>query len=39
MTMKNDKIFGEELICWFKTDMRNLANIDPNTQKSQKVSL
>ena len=39
MTMKNDKNFGEEVIYWFKTDMRNLTNIDPSTQKSQKVSL
>ena len=32
MTMKNDAKFGEELICRFKIDMRNLMNLDPNTQ-------
>ena len=35
MTMKNDTKFEEELTCQFKTDMRNLANFDPSTRKSQ----
>ena len=34
MTMKNNAKFGEEFTCWFKIDLRNLANFDPNTQKS-----
>ena len=29
MTMKNDAKFEEELTCQFKTDMRNLTNLDP----------
>ena len=39
MTMKNDAKFEEELTCQFKTDMRNLINFDPSTQKSQKSAL
>ena len=39
MTMKNDAKFEEELTCHFKTDMRNLANFDPSTQKYQKIAL
>ena len=39
MTLKNDKKFEEELTCRFKTDMRNLKNFDPSTQKSQKFAL
>ena len=39
MTMKNDAKFEEELTCRFKTDMRNLTNVDPSTQKSQKSAL
>ena len=39
MTMKNDEKFEEELTCRFKTDMRNLTNFDPSTQKSQKFAL
>ena len=39
MTMKNNTKFLEELICQFKIDMRNLANFDPSTQKSQKFEL
>ena len=35
--MKNDAKFEEELSCQFKIDMRNLTNVDPNTQKSQKL--
>ena len=38
MAMKNDTKF-EELTCQFKTDMRNLTNFDPNTQKSQEFAL
>ena len=34
--MKNDV---EELTCQFKTDMGNLINFDPSTQKSQKSAL
>ena len=39
LTMKNDAKFEEELNCWFKVDMRNLKNCDPNTRKSQKFAL
>ena len=39
MTIKNDKKVKMELICQFKTDMRNLTNFDPSTQKSQKFTL
>ena len=39
MTMKNDEKFEEELTCRFKTDMKNLTNFDPSTQKSQKFAL
>ena len=38
MTMKNDAKFKEELTCRFKTDMWNLTNFDPSTQKSQKLN-
>ena len=34
MTMKNDAKVEEELTSQFKTDMRNLTNFDPSTQKS-----
>ena len=37
--MKNDAKFEEELTCRFKIDMRNLMNVDPNTQKFQKIAL
>ena len=39
MTMKNDAKIEEELTCQFKIDIRNLANFDPSTQKSQKLVL
>ena len=39
MTMKNDTEFEEELSCQFKTDMRNLTNVDQSTRKSQKFAL
>ena len=39
MTMKNDAKIEEELTCQFKIDIRNLANFDPSTQKSQKLAL
>ena len=39
MAMKNDTKFQKELTCHFKTDMRNLTNFDPNTQKSQEFAL
>ena len=35
MTMKNGAKFEKELICQFKTDMRNLTNFDPNIRKTQ----
>ena len=35
MKMKNDAKYEEELTCQFKTDMKNLPNFDPSTQKSQ----
>ena len=31
MTMKNNAQFEEELTCCFKTDMRNLTNVDSST--------
>ena len=37
--MKNDAKFEEDLTCKFKTDMRNITNFDPSTQKSQKFAL
>ena len=39
MAMKNDAKFEEELTCQFKTNMRNLTNFNPSTQKSQKFAL
>ena len=39
MAMTNDAKFEEELTCQFKIDMRNLTNLDPSTQKSQKFAL
>ena len=39
MTMKNDVKFEIELTCQFKTEMTNLTNFDPITQKSQKFAL
>ena len=39
MTMENDAKIEEELTSQFKMDMRNLMNIDPSTQKSQKSGL
>ena len=39
MAMMNDAKIEEELTCQFKTDMRNLTNFDPSTQKSQKFAL
>ena len=37
--MKNDTKRGEELTCCSKLDMKNLTNVDPSTQKSQKFAL
>ena len=39
MTMKNDTKFEKELTSLFKTDIRNLANFYPSTQKSQNFTL
>ena len=39
MTMKNNAKFEEELTCHFKTDMKNLTNLDSSTQKSKKIAL
>ena len=39
MTIKNDTKFEKELTFPFKIDLRNLANYDPSTKKSQKVAL
>ena len=38
-TLKKDAKFEDELTCQFKIDMRNLTNLDPSTQKSQKFTL
>ena len=37
MKMKNDAKFEEKLTCHFKIDMKNLTNLDLNTQKSKKT--
>ena len=39
MAMKNDARLKEELTCNFKTDMTNLTNFDPSTQKYQSFAL
>ena len=39
MIMKSDGKFEMELTCQFKTDMKNLTNFDPSTQKSQQSAL
>ena len=39
MALKNDEKSDEELTCRFKTDIRNLMNLDLRTQKSQKFTL
>ena len=36
---KIDAKFEEELTCHFKTDVMNLTNINPSTEKSQKSAL
>ena len=38
MAIKNDAKLEEELTCRFKTDMRNLRNIDLSPQKPQKFN-
>ena len=38
MTIQNDAKFEEILTCRFKTHVRNLTNVDPGTQKSQKFA-
>ena len=37
--MCHDGKFEEELTCQFKIDMRNLANVDPSSQKSKRSAL
>ena len=39
MAMRNGARLKEELTCGFKTDMTNLTNFDPSTEKSQKFAL
>ena len=39
MTMKNDAKSEEESTYQCKTDMRNLTNFDPSSQKSQNFAL
>ena len=39
MTMKNDAKFEKELTYQLTIKIRNLANFDPSTQKSQKLAL
>ena len=39
LTIKNDAKFEKGLTCQLKTDMGNLTNFDPSTQKSQKFAL
>ena len=38
MTLKNYTKLKDELTCHFKTDIRNLTNFNPSTQKSQKLA-
>ena len=38
MTLKADAKFRRKMTCRFKTDIRNLANFDPGTWKSQNVT-
>ena len=35
MTMENNEKIEDELTCQFKIHMRNLANLNPSTQKSR----
>ena len=37
MTMMNNVKFEKELTCQFETDMRNLSNFDPDTQKISSI--
>ena len=39
MRMKNDAKIEEELTSQLKTDMINLTNFDPSTQKSKEFAL
>ena len=39
MAMKNDAKLDQELTCRFMTDMMNLTDFDPSTQKSQKFAV
>ena len=39
MALNIDATFEGKLTCAFKNDIRNLANFDPSTQKSQKFAL
>ena len=39
MTLKSDAKFEEEFTCPFKSDIGNLTNFDPSTQKSRKFAL
>ena len=38
MTVNIDAKFEVDLTCQFKTDMKNLTNFDPSTQKSKKFA-
>ena len=39
MKLKGDRKFGEESTCRLKIDIRNLANFDLSSRKSQRFSL
>ena len=39
MTIKNDANIEGESTCHFKTQIKNLKNFDPSTQKSKKFTL
>ena len=39
MTMQNDAKFKNEMTSQFKTDIRNLINFDPSTEKSRKICI
>ena len=37
ITMNNDAKFEEEPMCRFKTNMKNLKNVDPDNSKVSKI--
>ena len=39
MTMKNNAKFEKEVTCHFKTDTKNLTNVESSTRKYKKCAL